>query len=370
MKFTIQKSDIVNALQHLTGVVASRTTLPILSNVHIEAVKTDTAEGVVLTATDLDLFLKVRVPATVEETGSSTMPARRLFSILKEATAQEISIAISDKQVATIKYGSSAYKINGLMPEDFPQWPAQSEMKTELVIQQAELAKILRHTKIATSTDETRYVLNGVLLKLLQNNLAAVGTDGRRLATIEAIGEFKGADTDTIIPNSAVERLVGLLGTESDLKLLVGGNTLEAHIGDVKLSTKLIDGTYPNYKQVIPSSCKERIGLNRDGFIAALRRASLMASAKSESVKLSFGKNALTISASTAEIGEAQEVMEIKYSGKEIAIAFNPKYLLDALQVLDDDEVFIELQDELSPGVIRTANPGNFQYIVMPLRLN
>jgi DNA polymerase III subunit beta len=369
MKFTVQKTAIVTALHHLTGVVATRTTMPILSNIRIDAIKGD-KDGVVMTATDLDLFLKVRIPATVDETGSSTLPARRLFSILKESVTPEISIAISDKNVASIKSGGSAYKINGLGADDYPQYPAQNTVKVELVMQQAELAKILRHAKVASSNDETRYVLNGVLLKLLGNTLTAVGTDGRRLATVNAVGVFKGQDVDVVIPNTAVERLVGLLGQESDLNLTISNNVMQAVIGDIELSTKLIDGTYPNYKRVIPLECKEKVALNRENLIAALRRASLMSTAKSESVRLSFTANQLTISASTAEVGESREELTIVYAGAELAIGFNPKYLLDGLQVLDEEEVSIELIDSISPGVIRTATPGNFTYVVMPLRLN
>ena len=370
MKFTVEKSSVVNALQHLQGVVATRTTLPILSNIHLEAVKTETAQGIILTATDLDLFLRVRVPATVEESGSATMPARKLFSILKEATAENIKVVVNDKNQAAVSFGGSAYKIMGLAPEDFPIWPQQGEVKAEVTLPQAELAKILRHTIFAASTDETRYVLNGVLLKIEKGTLTAVGTDGRRLATIQAAGDLKVADCETILPSAAVQRLIGVLGDESDLKLVIGPQTLEAHLGDVKLSTKLIEGTFPNYRQVIPTECKERIPMSRESLIAALRRASLMASAKSETVKMAFSKDLLVISANTPELGEARESLAIKYAGKEFAIAFNPKYLLDALTVIKEEEVVAEFIDELSPGVIRTATPDDFKYIIMPIRLN
>ena len=368
MKFTVTKAAVVNALQHLTGVVSTRTTLPILSNIHLEATSADSGTGIFLTATDLDLFLRVRVPANVTEVGASTLPARKLFSILKEATAENIVVSCNDKHAAAISFGGSAYKINGLASEDFPQWPAQTEVKAELVMPQAELAKVLRHTIFAASTDETRYVLNGVFLNVIKGKISAVGTDGRRLALIEAGGEFKSADSETILPSNAVSKLVNLLGDESDLKLIIGTNTLEAHIGDVKLSTKLIEGTYPNFRQVIPTECKETVELGRSEFIAALRRASLMASAKSESVKLSFGKNELVISANTPELGESKETLSIKYAGKEINIGFNPKYLLDAMSVLKDENVVIQLVDDLSPGVFKAD--GTFTYVVMPLRLN
>jgi DNA polymerase-3 subunit beta len=362
-KFRVTKEKILDGLQRVQNVVSTRTTLPILSNVLVQA----GAKGLDLTTTDLDVAVRCTVEAEVSKPGGTTLPARKLFMILKEVPAADIEIEVDDKNAASIRCGSSFYKIMGLPEEEFPRFP-QIDGKA-LKIDQVVLRDMLRKTAYAVSSDETRYVLNGVYMSFKADKLTVVATDGRRLALVERDLEVpKGAEAELILPTKAVSELGRLLTDKGDVKLSIGDNQIIFNLGSTILSSKLIEGTYPNFRQVIPAEAKERVQLEREVLLSALHRASILASEKSQSVKLAFGKNTLTITATTPDVGEAKETVAINYKGKEIAIAFNPQYMMDPLRNLDADEVFIELTDELSPGVIKVNEP--FLYVIMPMRLN
>ena len=363
-KFTVSKDKILDGLQRVQNIVSTRTTLPILSNVLVQA-----ASGAVsLTTTDLDVGVRCAVEAEVAKAGATTLPARRLFSILKEVPAAEIEIEVDEKNLTSIRSGTSFYKLMGLPAEEFPPFPKGDGAKA-LTLEQPQLRDMLRKTAYAVSNDETRYVLNGVYLNFKADKLTVVATDGRRLAMVEQDVEVaKGGECEFILPTKAVAELQHLLGEKGDLKLSVGENQLIADLGTATLVSKLIEGTYPNFRQVVPTETKERITLERELLLAALHRASIMASEKSQSVKFSFSKNTLTLIANTPDVGEAKETLSINYKGKEIAVAFNPQYVMDPLRNLDADEIFLELTDELSPGVIKVNEP--FLYVVMPMRLS
>jgi DNA polymerase-3 subunit beta len=233
---------------------------------------------------------------------------------------------------------------------------------------------MMQKTSFAVSTDESRYVLNGIFISLKDHKMTMVATDGRRLALVDGevdIAEKSGGEF--IVPAKAVYELNRLLQDKGDLEIKFGENQASFTMKDDKgfsvlVITKLIEGNYPNYRQVIPAETKERVPLNREEFLQALRRAEIMTSEKANSVKLTFGKNNLAITANSPEVGEARETLAVNYKGKEIAIAFNPRYLIDALSALTEDEVFFELIDELSPGVLKINGP--FLYVVMPMRLS
>lgn len=362
-KFRVTKDKILAGLQNVQNVVSTRTTLPILSNTLVQA----GTKGLELTTTDLDMAVRCSVEAEVSKPGGTTLPARKLFSILKELPGTDIEIDVDEKNSAAIRCGSSFYRIMGLPEEEFPRFP-QGDGKT-LKIEQSVLRDMLRKTAYAVSSDETRYVLNGVYMCFKGDKLTVVATDGRRLALVEREVEVpKGAEAELILPTKAVGELQRLLGDKGEVRLAVGENQVICYLDGVTLASKLVEGTYPNFRQVIPTEAKERITLERETLLGALHRASILASEKSQSVKLSFSKNQLTITATTPEVGEAKETLAINYKGKELNIAFNPQYLMDPLRNLDADEVFIELTDELSPGVIKVSEP--FLYVIMPMRLN
>jgi DNA polymerase-3 subunit beta len=364
IKFKVTKEAILEGLQRVQNVVSTRTTLPILSNVLLQASK----GGLSLTTTDLDVAVRCKVEADVSKEGSTTLPARKLFSILKEVSAAEIEVEVDDRNAASIRCGPSFYKIMGLPEEEFPRFPESGTGKS-LKIEQAVLRDMLKKTAYAVSNDETRYVLNGVFMGFKGDKLTVVATDGRRLALIEHDIELpKGGETELILPSKAVAELERLLGDKDDVKLSINENQIIFESNGTILVSKLIEGTYPNFRQVIPTETKERVPLERELLLAALHRASILASEKSQSVKLNFAKNTLTITATTPEVGEAKETLSINYKGKDIAIAFNPQYMMDPLRNLDADEVFLELTDELSPGVIKVNAP--FLYVLMPMRLS
>lgn len=369
MKLTIAKEQLLNGLQIVQNVVSTRTTLPILSNVLLRA-----AGGQVeLTATDLDVTVSCAVEATVTEEGQTTLPVKRLVGIVRELPAPEMELEADERNFASIRSGSAFFRVHGLAAEEFPSSP-QFKEEHRVVLPQAKLKAMLRKTSFAVSTDETRHVLNGIFFSLGDQRVTLVATDGRRMALAEEevdIGpEGRG---EFILPTKTVNELSRLLQTSGEAEVRFSENQAAFHLrpesgAGVLIVSKLVDGSYPNYRQVIPNEMKERVTLVREEFLQALRRAELMTSEKSNSVKLTFAKNQLTITANAPEVGEARDSLAINYKGAELAIAFNPSYLQDPLKALEEDEVYFELNDALSPGVIKVNGP--FLYVLMPMRMS
>jgi DNA polymerase III subunit beta len=369
MKFTISKEQMINGLQAVQNVVSTRSTLPVLSNILLRA-----EEGrLELTATDLDVTISSAVQAEVAQPGAITLPAKRLVGIVRELASLELDMGVDEKNACIISGGSSYYRMHGLPAEEFPPFPSFTEKK-RVVVPQDKLRSMLKKTSFAISSDETRFVLNGIFFSLKDHKIILVATDGRRLALAdeevdipaEGAGEF-------IVPTKTINELNRLLQPKGEVEIKFTENQAAVHIRDeqgtsILIISKLVEGNYPNYRQVIPTECRERIALPREELLAAVRRAEIMTSDKSNSIKLTFTKNNLAITANTPEVGESRESMAINYKGQEIAIAFNPVYLMDPLKALDNDEVFIELIDELSPGVLKVNGP--FLYVIMPMRMS
>ena len=369
MKLTIAKDQLLKGLQAVQNVVSTRTTLPVLSNILLKA--TDGKLEVI--ATDLDVTVTCTVEASVKKAGSTTLPAKKLVGIAREIDALEIDLEVDEKNICRIEGGVSHYRIHGLAAEDFPPLPSFSEKK-KVVAPQAKIKSMLHRTSFAASTDETRYVLNGLFFAFKDHKITLVATDGRRLALVEDEADFASdSNAEFIVPSKTISELNRLLQAEGDVEIKVT-DTQVAFVMDrgnglqTVIISKLVEGSYPNYRQVIPSESEERIPLPREDFLAALRRAEIMTSDKANSVKLSFTKNNLTITANTPDIGEARESLAINYKGRDLAIAFNPVFLMDPLKVLDTDEVFFELKDDLSPGVVKINGP--FLYVIMPMRMS
>ena len=369
MNLTISKEQIINGLQAVQNVVSTRTTLPILSNVLLRA----EGDRLELTATDLDVTIACAVEAKVKKPGASTVPVKKLFGIVRELTNMDIELEVNEKNVCQIQSGASLYKIHGLSADEFPPLPKFKEEK-KVVLPQETVKGMMKKTSFAISTDESRYVLNGIFLSLKDHKMTMVATDGRRLALVdEEVDVSEKSQGEFIVPAKAVNELNRLLQDKGEVEIRYAENQASFTLKDEKGSsvlivTKLIEGNYPNYRQVIPAETKERVGLAREEFLHALRRAEIMTSEKANSVKLNFGKNKLEITANSPEVGEAKETLAINYKGPEMAIAFNPKYMIDPLNALPQDEVFLELIDELSPGVLKINGP--FLYVVMPMRLS
>ena len=369
MNLIITKDQVTAGLQAVQNIVTSRTTLPVLSNVLMRA-----ADGKVeFTATDLDVTVTCAVEAKVLKPGATTVPVKKLFGIVKELNGGEIEMESDEKNVTSIRCGSSYFKIHGLAAEEFPPSPTFKDDK-KVVLTQEGVRGMLKKTSFAVSTDEARYVLNGIFMSFKEGKMTLVATDGRRLALVdEEVDLSETSSGEFIVPAKAISELNRLLQDKGEIEIKFGENQASFALMDEKgisvlLITKLIDGNYPNYRQVIPGEAKERVPVNREELLQALRRAEIMTSEKANSVKLAFGRNQLAITANAPEVGEARENIAVNYKGKEMAIAFNPRYLIDPLTALAVDEVFIELIDELSPGVIRINGP--FLYVVMPMRLS
>jgi DNA polymerase-3 subunit beta len=369
MNLTIAKDQLIAGLQSVQNVVSTRTTLPILSNVLLRAEE----NRLELTATDLDVTISTSVEANVKKMGATTVPVKKIFSIVRELSHPEIEIEVDEKNACSISAGASFYKINGLAAEEFPPIQKFKENK-KIVLPQAKIRSMLKKTSFAISTDESRYVLNGIFISLKEHKMTMVATDGRRLALVdEELDIPEGSDGEFIVPTKAVNELSRLLTDKGEVEIKFTDNQAafmlkDEKAGSVLIITKLVEGNYPNYRQVIPAETKERVPMVREEFLHALRRAEIMTSEKSNSVKLAFGKNNLAITANSPEVGEARESIAINYKGKEFAIAFNPAYMIEPLNALDNDEVFMELIDELSPGVLKINGP--FLYVVMPMRLS
>ena len=363
MKFRISKEAFLDGLQKVQHVVSSRTTLPILSNVLIVA-----KDGrIQFTTTDLDVGITGSVEAQIDKEGATTLPARRLVSIVRELPTSEIEVSVDAKNHASIRSGPAFFKIIGLSDSEFPPLPDFQGSK-EFRIPQVVLRDGLRKTAYAISSDETRYVLNGIFASFHDGKMTLVATDGRRLAMVDSDLEFPAShETDVIIPTKAVQELQRLLGDSGEVIVKLTDNQVSFTIGDSLLASKLIEGNYPNYRQVIPGDALERVVISREALLETVRRVSLLASDKSNSVKLVFSENQIEVTANSPDVGEAQESMDVIYQGKPMQIAFNPEFLQAPLRALETADVYLDLIDEMSPGVLRIE--GTFLYVLMPMRV-
>lgn len=369
MNLSISKENLLAGLQAVQNVVSNRTTLPILSNVLLRA------EGgaVELVATDLDVTVLCSVEAVVKRPGATTLPVKKLFGITRELAGTELELEVDEKNQCSLRCGPSFFKIRGLGSEEFPPLPTFKEHK-QFSMTQEKMKGMLKKTSFAISSDESRYVLNGIFLSIKEHKLTMVATDGRRLSLVEEdVDVAESSQGELIVPAKAVNELNRLLQDKGEVEIKFSENQAAFLLKGEKDSkilvmTKLIEGNYPNYRQVIPGETKERVPLPREEFLHALRRAEIMTSEKQNSVRLSFSKNSLSITANSPDVGEARESMAVNYKGKDLAVAFNPAYLIEPLTALGGDEVYMELIDELSPGVLKAAVP--FLYVVMPMRLN
>ncbi|MEI8108958.1 MAG: DNA polymerase III subunit beta [Verrucomicrobiota bacterium] len=364
MKFSVSKEKLLAGLQSVQNVVSTRTTLPILSNVLLRS-----ANGQLrLTTTDLDYGVTDVITVQSEKDGSTTLPVRRLASIIRELPGAEVQIEVDSKHATSIRSGPSFFKINGLGEEEFPALPKFAEAK-RYTLRQKDLRDALKKTSYAISSDDTRYVLNGIFFSFKDERLTMVATDGRRLALVHVEVEFpKSDELDVIVPTKCVNELGRLIGNEGDVQIVIGDNQIAFEIGDKLIISKMVEGNYPNYQQVIPGDAKERITLERESFLNAVHRVSLLNNDKSGSVKLTFTKNNLEIASSANGVGESNESIAVAYKGRDLSIAFNPEFLQAPLRALTEDEIFLDLIDEMSPGVIKIPTP--FLYVIMPMRIS
>lgn len=370
MKLVVTKEDLLSGLQCTQNVVSLRPALPILSNALLE-----TSEGRLrIITTDQNMMIQCQVPAAVEQQGITTMPARRLVTIVRELCGDNIVIETDSKNVSTIRCAASFFKIFGLPKEEFPElFKTENVILHHVSMGQSDLLAGLRHTSYAMSKDETRYILNGILFSLKSNQLTLVATDGRRLALYE-IEEIQlphnQQELEFIVPTKTVSELQRLLKERGELTFSVTKNVVAFHLGTILITAKLIEGKYPNYRQVIPGKVYESIELEREVFLNTVRRVSLLSVDKTSSVHLTLTKNKMDIIAIIPEVGEAKESLPIQYCGKDVSIAFNPGFLLEPLRNISEKRVHLDVIDGMSPGVLRTPAEAKFLYVLMPMRVS
>lgn len=364
MKIKIIRSKFIDGLKKVQNIVAGKGSLQIIQNAMLEA-----KEGKLsLVTTDLDISIKSTVDCDVVVAGATTLPVKLLFSTISSCAEGAVELESDAQDRARISAGSAAFKLSGMAVADFPSLPA-ADNAFAYTLPQATLREMLRKTSYAVSQDETRKTLKGVLMSFKDGKLTMVATDGRRLALVEHEIDFPAAaERDIILPSKVVAELQRSLSGDGDVKITIEKSQVSFNLGDTQIYSKLLDEIYPNYRQVIPSSSREKIEVDRKLLLDAIDRASVMTMEESSSVRLTFEDNQLLVSSVAADIGEAKDVVPIKYNGEKIDIVFNPSYVKDPLKAIDEDEVTIELNNGSSPAIIRCSVP--FLYVMMPLRIN
>ncbi len=374
MKFKINRDHFSNGLAQVLNVVGSKATMPILSNVLIEAEK----DCISLTTTNLDLGIRCKIKAEIKEAGTVTLPVKRLATIVRELPNVDVVFDASPNHQVKLSSGGSNFKIMGIGKEEFPPLPEFGDEKS-FSLSQEELMTMLQSVSYAQSSDETRYILNGVYFAFKDAKFTLVATDGRRLALISKEMEVTPENVGSLIlPAKTVSELLRMLGKGGMLKVSFNDRRAAFQINTDKdtsgltdsiyLYSKVVEGNYPNYNQVIPKETHQRIKLERELLQQCVHRAALVCSEKSNSVKIKITSNLLEITAQSPDFGEAHESMAIAYSGPDLQVAFNPQFILDPLRALAKDEVFFELKDEISPGVFKTLD--SFICVIMPVRLS
>ena len=362
MKIKAKKELLLSGIQITHNIITTKATLPVLSNILIET----TSAGIRLTATDLDIGISCVIPVDIQEPGGITVPAKRFGDIIKDLPGEEVNISTKKNNQVAIDTEFCQFKIMGLPAEDFPKLPEFKD-KEVIRLEQDVLKQMLALVVFAVSLDEGRYILNGVLFKIHKNNLVLVATDGKRLAMIEKkIKQDADKEVRVIVPIKTIQELSRNLKEEGELSLILGNNQALFDLGQVVIVSRLIEGEFPDYQQVIPAASEYRATIDREQFLLAVKRAALLSTPDYQAVKLEFFKDKLVVSKSTPDVGESQEEIAVEYKGREIAIGFNPHYLSDVLKNLPDEKVTLELSDSEKPGVIRR---DGYIYIVLPMRL-
>ena len=365
MKIKTLKEPLSKAIQTLQNVVSAKVTLPILSNLLIETQK----DKIHMAATDLDVGISLTfAPVEINEEGSITVPAKRFFDIVRDLPEGALDITVRKNNSISIESQKCFFKLMGLPKEEFPKLPRLQE-KESITLNQQLLKNMLNLTSFAVSRDETRYILNGVLFIAKGKGIRFVATDGRRLALIEKElelpQEFK---KEVIVPTKAIQELTRNLKDEGMVKIVFGENQISFQFDNIVLVSRLIEGQFPNYEQVIPKEGKGKIVIDREKFLWAAKRVSILTSPDSQSIKMDLFKDKLIFSKSSPDMGEAKEEIDIEHKGQEFSVGFNPQYLIDVLKNLKDQDISLELSGPESPGVIRAQ--GNYIYIILPMQLS
>ncbi|MDR2644424.1 MAG: DNA polymerase III subunit beta [Endomicrobium sp.] len=376
MRVICGKEELSKGIQIISPIVSSKSTLPVLSNFLLE-----TEEGKIkLSSTDLEIAVKCFIKGEILEEGGITIPAKRFSDIIKELPSEnEINIRADETNQINITSGKSKFNLMGISKNEYPVIP-DFPNENNFTIKRELFASILKKTVFAVSKDAQRYVLNGVYFILEENTLKMVATDGRRLAYATA-NEVKGIKSQTkikvIVPTKAITDILRLLSSDikaEDIKIGITGNQIALEIEDITFLSTLIEGIFPNYEQVIPKSSEIKVKLNVKDTLSAVKQMALLtadkiSSDRSSAVKFYFNSNILRISASTAGLGSGEVEMEIDYKAEPTEINFNPNFIKEVLQNIDEESIIFEFKNALNPATIVPEKDKNYLCVVMPMRV-
>lgn len=363
MEFKITKQNFSEALAKTQGVVERKNTMPVLSNILLDADK----NGLKVSATDLEVSILCHVPASIITPGKITIQARNLYDIVREINQPEIRVVLNENDRIEIIAGSSRFNIPGLNASEFPKLP---EIKVDSLELPCELfLEMIQKTAYGMSTDDTRQNLAGILLEGESDKIKMVATDGHRLALCEEKIQATLGNVKLIIPRKGVLELKKMVSSEGSFELALGDKNLLARKGNETLFIRLIDGDFPDYNRVIPPNPTREVRLSRETFIGALRRVSLLSNERSRGVMLHFTPGHLEVSISNPDLGEAKEEFEIDYKDEKMSIGFNARFFLDALEIIKKDIIRLKLSSDQAPCIIQVEGDPGYLGVIMPMRI-
>jgi DNA polymerase III subunit beta len=367
MKFSATREQLLGPVQAVIGVVERKQTMPVLANLLLAA----KGGRLGVTGTDLEVELVASGEVSVAQPGEITVPGRKFLDIAKALPDGSSATVTMDGEKLKISAGRSRFTLSTLAASEFPVVESVNATQT-LALPQAELARLIAKTHFSMAQQDVRYYLNGTLLETDGKTLRTVATDGHRLAIAEAELAPGGKNVtaqQVIVPRKGVLELTRILGTTGDVEMAIGANHIRLQIGDVRFTSKLIDGKFPEYGRVIPNQPNKIIVVDREGLRAALQRTAILSNEKYRGVRMTLARNSLKLQAHNPEQEEAQDEVEVDYKGEELEIGFNVTYLLDALAAVDTETVEIGLTDANSSCLIRSPGTTSSRYVVMPMRL-
>ncbi|RJQ38782.1 MAG: DNA polymerase III subunit beta [Nitrospiraceae bacterium] len=367
MKLSVTKEELQEKLSNIQNIVEKRNTMPVLSHFLLDAGK----KKAYIVATDLETAIKEPLQVKVEKEGKLCIPARKLFEIVKEVDG-DITLETEDGQWLKVNAGRSKFKLACLSADEFPAWPGMENIE-EIQVNTKNLIEMIEKSLYAAGESDTRYTLNGLLFhaKKGSSEMTVVGTDGHRLSSITGkINTPLKEEKKVIVPRKAAAEIRRFLDRDTEtLTVVIGKSHVMFKIDEVQFLTRLIEGTYPNYEQVIPSGNEKKAVISKDDFIKALRRVSVMSREKSNAIKVDIAAGALVLSASNPDLGEAKDEVKIEYKGDALSLGFNARYLIDALNAMSGEKIVFELQDPLSPTLLKEEKDDNYKCVIMPMRV-
>ena len=371
MKFFVEKKVIFKTLSHLQSIVDKRNVLPILSNILIEAKKNE----IIMSSTDMDISIKENIDCEVIEEGATTINAQLIYDIIKKLhDDSRIELISNNGKILTLRSGVSKFSLACLPKEEFPLIESKIEGK-KIITKSENIHNLIEKTKFAISNEETRYFLNGLYFSINNENgksmLTFVGTDGHRLAKYSILNSTKSDDVNgVIIPKKTINELYKLLSDNfTEIEIEISSNKIVFNIGKLIFISKLIDGSFPDYKRVIPQNNKEVLYVNRSNLLSAVDRVSTVVNEKSPVIKFKLIKDLINLSTISGDNSSATEDIEAKFDGKDIEIGFNAKYIMDMLDNLKENEIQISFMDNSSPIIAQEKSNPDLVYVLMPMRV-